>query len=87
MIVLGTSVRRVDCQSFVDGGEVAVECTSCNCKGDSDDGTVIVFDNPSSGSRVSVTHVTYTCVHGAAAAVVTTAVVVVVGEGGWLYFV
>lgn len=57
MVVLVTAVRRANCQSFVDGGEVAVECSSCNCKGDSEDGSVVVFDNPSTGSRVSLTHV------------------------------
>ncbi|CAM9229043.1 unnamed protein product, partial [Pylaiella littoralis] len=51
-VVLGAAVRRVECQSYVNGGEVAVDCNSCDCQGDSDDGSVVVFDNPSSGSRV-----------------------------------
>lgn len=54
-VVLGAAVRRVECQSYVNGGEVAVDCNSCDCQGDSDDGSVVVFDNPSSGSRVSRT--------------------------------
>lgn len=34
-------------------GEVAMDCGDCNCDGTSDDGTILVMDNPSSGARVS----------------------------------
>lgn len=39
---------------FIDGGAVAMDCGVCSCQGSSDDGTIEVFDNPSSGERVSV---------------------------------
>lgn len=38
---------------FIDGGAVAMDCNVCSCAGStSDDGTIEVFDNPSSGERV-----------------------------------
>lgn len=41
---------------YTDGGAVSVSCTDCSfCEGSSDDGAVMVFDNPSTGDRVSET--------------------------------
>jgi len=40
------------------GVEVPVTCTSCGCEGTTDDGDIVVFDNPSSGQRVSSRTVT-----------------------------
>lgn len=37
---------------FTDGGAVAMDCGVCFCEGSSADGTIEVFDNPSSGERV-----------------------------------
>lgn len=39
---------------LVDGGAVTMDCGECDCTGSSDDGTIVVFDNPSSGDRVSL---------------------------------
>lgn len=45
---------RVNAQ-FVDGGPVALTCDTCECTGSSDqDNSIVVFDNPSTGDRVSV---------------------------------
>ena len=38
---------------YTSGGGVSVSCECSFCEGSSDDGTVIVFDNPSTGDRVS----------------------------------
>lgn len=39
---------------YTSGGGVSVSCTDCSfCEGSSDDGAVMVFDNPSTGDRVS----------------------------------
>ena len=38
---------------FIDGGAIIMDCGVCSCDGSSDDGTIEVFDNPSSGERVS----------------------------------
>lgn len=38
---------------YTNGGEVSMSCGDCECTGSSDDGEVEVFDNPSSGERVS----------------------------------
>lgn len=43
---------RVDAQ-FVDGGDLALTCGACECTGTSDVGSIVVFDNPSTGDRVS----------------------------------
>lgn len=43
---------RVGAQ-FVDGGAVALTCGACQCTGTSDDGSIVVFDNLSTGDRVS----------------------------------
>ena len=37
---------------FTDGGAVTMDCGVCFCEGSSADGTIEVFDNPSSGERV-----------------------------------
>lgn len=37
---------------FFDGGPVSMVCGACTCEGSSDDGSITVFDNPSSGERV-----------------------------------
>ncbi|CAM9970203.1 unnamed protein product, partial [Hapterophycus canaliculatus] len=37
---------------WTDGGAVALSCGLCDCSGSSDDGTLVVFDNPSTGDRV-----------------------------------
>lgn len=50
VILLGAAA--VDGQ-FIDGGVVNVACGKCMCEGITDDGAVIVFDNPSTGNRVS----------------------------------
>lgn len=49
-LVLG--VGKVAAQGLVNGGSVALTCDICECQGTSDDGTITVFDNPSSGERV-----------------------------------
>lgn len=38
---------------YINGGTVSVSCGDCSCDGTSEDGDVLVFDNPSSGTRVS----------------------------------
>ena len=56
-IALGLAVALLGLQAkgqYTSGGEVSVGCTDCSfCEGSSDDGTVMVFDNPSTGGRVS----------------------------------
>ncbi|CAM9228968.1 unnamed protein product [Pylaiella littoralis] len=42
---------RVSAQ-FVDGGAVVLTCGNCECTGSSDDGSVAVFDNPSTEDRI-----------------------------------
>lgn len=49
---LGAGTGGVDAQ-WTDGGAVAMSCGLCECSGSSDDGTLYVFDNPSTGDRVS----------------------------------
>lgn len=39
------------------GGLVSLTCDVCECQGSSDDGTITVFDIPSSGDRVSASNV------------------------------
>lgn len=46
-------VLGVTAQDLVNGGEVALACEVCECLGTSDDGTITVFQNPSSGDPVS----------------------------------
>lgn len=56
------------------GEEVAVTCTSCSCVGTTQDGDdVMVFENPSSGNRVSSRTVTPRDARNAACAVYSTA--------------
>lgn len=43
---------QVAAQDLVNGGSVALTCGVCECTGTSDDGTITVFDAPSSGDRV-----------------------------------
>lgn len=38
---------------FVDGGAISMDCEDCGCTGSSDDGSIDVFNNPSTGGRVS----------------------------------
>lgn len=45
--------REVLGAEYVDAGDVSMDCNDCECTGSSDDGTITVFDNPSSGKRVS----------------------------------
>lgn len=51
VIMIGSMTRGTEAQ-FVDGGAVAMSCDECACEGSSDDGTIAVLDNPSSGARV-----------------------------------
>lgn len=45
---------KAQAQDLEAGGVVSLTCAGCQCEGTSDDGTSIwVFDNPSSGERVS----------------------------------
>lgn len=37
---------------FTDGGDIAMACGECDCSGTSDAGSVIVFEDPSSGGKV-----------------------------------
>lgn len=48
---IGAGVTVANAQ-LTDGGEVLMSCGDCDCSGTSDDGTISVFDNPSSGERV-----------------------------------
>ncbi|CAM9521637.1 unnamed protein product, partial [Scytosiphon promiscuus] len=50
-IALAPGNKCVDAQ-WTDGGAVALTCDLCDCSGSSDDGTIVVFDNPSSGDRI-----------------------------------
>lgn len=47
----GAGVTVANAQ-LTNGGAVVMDCGSCHCSGTSDDGTISVFDNPSSGERV-----------------------------------
>lgn len=44
---------RASSGQYINGGSVSVSCNDCACEGSSDDGDVLVFDNPSTGQRVS----------------------------------
>ena len=49
---------------FIDRGAVDMSCDEeCYCEGDSDDGTITVFDIPSSGERVGCVLYVYFQVH------------------------
>ena len=50
-LAAAASLGRTRAQ-YVDGGSVSMDCEVCYCDGSTDDGTVEVFDNPSSGQRV-----------------------------------
>lgn len=57
LMLLGGGWRRlggVSAQEYIDGGKVSMDCEICSCEGSSDDIDIVVFDNPSSGKRVSV---------------------------------
>ena len=52
--VMGMGRGRVSAQQYDDGGKVLMDCEeACYCKGSSDDGTIEVFQSPSSGELVS----------------------------------
>lgn len=48
---IGAGVTVATAQ-LTNGGAVSMDCSDCDCSGTSDDGTISVFDNPSSGERV-----------------------------------
>ncbi|CAM9421106.1 unnamed protein product [Ascophyllum nodosum] len=51
-LAAAASLGRTRAQ-YVDGGSVSMDCEVCYCDGSTDDGTVEVFDNPSSGQRMA----------------------------------
>lgn len=54
VIFTGGSLLSGSDAQFTDGGLVELICDGCSCEGSAGDGTdVAVFDNPSSGKRVS----------------------------------
>lgn len=51
-LVLAGGAGKAAAQDLVNAGSVALTCDICECQGTSDDGTITVFDVPSSGERV-----------------------------------
>ncbi|CAM9907242.1 unnamed protein product, partial [Ectocarpus sp. 8 AP-2014] len=39
-------------QEYIDGGDVSMACDDCDCRGSSDSGTIVVFENPATESLV-----------------------------------
>eukprot|EP00752_Nemacystus_decipiens_P004637 g4231.t1 len=60
-VVAGLLLRAgpVVAQDLVNGGSVALTCDVCECEGTSDDGTITVFDLPSSGERIASVNAAY----------------------------
>ncbi|CAN0002661.1 unnamed protein product, partial [Ectocarpus sp. 8 AP-2014] len=40
-------------QEYIDGGDVSMACDDCDCRGSSDSGTIVVFENPATESLVA----------------------------------
>ncbi|CAN0014977.1 unnamed protein product, partial [Ectocarpus fasciculatus] len=49
----GGLLLAVTGQDYIDGGDVSMTCDDCDCRGSSDDGTIVVFENPATESLVA----------------------------------
>ncbi|CAM9182220.1 unnamed protein product, partial [Ectocarpus sp. 12 AP-2014] len=49
----GGLLLAVTGQEYIDGGDVSMACDDCDCRGSSDSGTIVVFENPATESLVA----------------------------------
>ncbi|CAB1097604.1 unnamed protein product [Ectocarpus sp. CCAP 1310/34] len=49
----GGLLLAVTGQEYIDGGDVSMACDECDCRGSSDSGTIVVFENPATESLVA----------------------------------
>ncbi|CAM9251301.1 unnamed protein product, partial [Ectocarpus sp. 6 AP-2014] len=49
----GGLLLAVTGQEYIDGGDISMACDDCDCRGSSDSGTIVVFENPATESLVA----------------------------------